>query len=49
MRGNYGSSISDSLGILGEIGGKVICTKGMKYLKLVEQHFREIGREAGWK
>lgn len=48
-RGDYGSSIPDSLDILDEIGGKFTCTKEMKYLRLVEHPFREIGGEASQK
>lgn len=42
MEGNYGSPIFDSFDILDEIGGKIVCTKGMKYLRLMKQAFREI-------
>lgn len=48
MGGNYRSSISDGLDIMGEIGGKVICTEMIDYLRLVEQPVREIG-ETGQK
>ena len=39
----------DSLDILGKIGGKVIYTEGLGYLRLVEQPLREIGGEVGQK
>lgn len=38
--------ISDSLDIIGEIGGEFICAKEIRYLRLVGHPFREIGAEA---
>lgn len=49
MAGNYTSSIPDRPDVLGEIGGKAICTEVMEYLNLVEQPLRETRGETGQK
>lgn len=49
MGGNYRSSIPDGLDIPSEIGGKVICTEMIEYLRLVGQPVREIGGETDQK